>query len=241
MLYQIFGRGLTTFVYTFKEVNTLDVQHEILARYFLQGDEQGAAEYIKTLLEKHPRAYLYEDIITPAMYYVGELWEKNEISVADEHLATAICDFVLSKLHSENGPVSRKHQKKFKAMLFGVEEEQHYIGLKMVADTFKDHGWRVRYLGPALPLEHSFTHIEKYRPDVIGISAALPYRLKTIKRLLERFAHLDWNPLIMIGGRIVKKYDLKEFESDQVMVVKDLDHLKRWFNEGREETINETS
>ncbi|RDY70895.1 cobalamin-binding domain protein [Halobacillus trueperi] len=219
----------------------MDVQHEQLAHYFLQGDDQGAIEFIKTMLEKYPRAYLYGDIITPAMYYVGELWERNEISVADEHLATAICDFVLSKLDAESGHVSRKQQKNFKAMLFGVEEEQHYIGLKMVADTFKEHGWRVRYLGPALPMEHSFTQIEKYRPDVIGISAALPYRLKTIKMVLEHFAELDWNPLIMIGGRLAKEYNLKEFESDQVMVVKDLGDLKRWFNEGREETINETS
>ncbi|SFJ42102.1 Methanogenic corrinoid protein MtbC1 [Halobacillus dabanensis] len=217
------------------------MQHEHLSQFFLAGDEEGALYYTKHLLEKHPRAYLYEDILTPAMYYIGELWERNEISVADEHLATAICDFVLSKLEAEISNVSRKHQKNFKAMLFGVEEEQHYIGLKMVADTFKEHGWRVRYLGPNLPMEHSLRQIEKYRPDVIGISAALSYRLPTMKILLERFSHLEWKPLIMVGGRMATKFDLKEFESNQVMVVKDLSHLNQWFNEGRDETINETS
>ncbi|WP_254434125.1 B12-binding domain-containing protein [Halobacillus sp. Marseille-Q1614] len=77
-------------------------QHHIkLAHYFLEGDEEGALEYIEGLFSKYPRLYLYEDIITPAMYHVGELWEKNEISVADEHLATAICDFVLSRLDAK--------------------------------------------------------------------------------------------------------------------------------------------
>ncbi|KHE73098.1 B12-binding domain-containing protein [Halobacillus sp. BBL2006] len=214
---------------------------EKLAHYFLDGDEDAALEYIKTLLNKYPRLYLFEDVITPAMYYIGELWEKNKISVADEHLATAICDFVLSKLEADSDGIKGHKQKKFKAILFGVEQEQHYIGLKMVADTFKDNGWRVRYLGPNLPLAHSLVQIEKYKPEVIGLSAALSYRLPTLKILIERFKDLHWKPLIMVGGRMAKKFDLKEFESDQVMVVKDLNHLHQWFKEGREGVINETS
>ncbi|ARI76651.1 cobalamin B12-binding domain-containing protein [Halobacillus mangrovi] len=214
---------------------------EKLALYFLDGNEEQALQYTKELLERYPRLYLFEDIITPAMYYIGELWEKNEISVADEHLVTAICDFVLSKLEAEAEDIKGHKQKKYKAILFGVEQEQHYIGLKMVADTFKDNGWRVRYLGPNLPLDHSLVQIEKYKPEVIGLSAALSYRLPTLKILIERFKKLPWKPLIMIGGRMAKKFDLDEFESDQVMVVKDLNHLHRWFKEGREDLINETS
>ncbi|WP_226580300.1 B12-binding domain-containing protein [Halobacillus litoralis] len=219
----------------------MDRHHEHLAHLFLNGDEEEAVEYTKQLLNKYPRAYLYEDILTPAMYYIGELWEKNEISVADEHLATAICDFVLSKLDADSSVVKRRNQKKYKVILFGVEEEQHYIGLKMVADTFKDQGWRVRYLGPDLSIEHSLVQIEKYRPDVIGISAALSYRLSTIKKLIERFRHLEWQPLIMVGGRMASQFDLGAFESKQVMVVRDLGHLHQWFKEGRDEAINETS
>ncbi|QHT47558.1 cobalamin-binding domain protein [Bacillus sp. SB49] len=219
----------------------MELHHERLAHYFLDGDEEGALQYIRQLLEEHPRAYLYEDILTPAMYYIGELWERNEISVADEHLATAICDFVLSKLEQEKKTDKKYRNKKYKALLFGVEEEHHYIGLKMVAETFKEHGWRVRYLGPNLSLQHALVQIEKYRPDVIGISAALSYRLPAIKDLVNHFTMLDWKPFIMIGGRMAGKYDLSQLESDQSMVIKDLNHLNQWFKEGRDEAINETS
>lgn len=219
----------------------LNTQHEKLARYFLSGDDEGALDYTKALLEEHPRAFLFGDILTPAMYYIGELWERNEISVADEHLATAICDFVLSRLKGENMTKDRKTQKNHKAILFGVEEEQHYIGLKMVAETFKDRGWLVRYLGPNLPLDHSLVQINKFRPDVIGISAALSYRLPMIKVLIERFSRLEWKPLIMIGGRMATKYELENFESEQVMVMRDLSCLNKWFDEGRNEVFNETS
>lgn len=32
------------------------------------------------------------------MYYIGYLWEIDEISVADEHLATGTVDYVLTML-----------------------------------------------------------------------------------------------------------------------------------------------
>lgn len=212
-----------------------------LAQLLLDGDEDEAVEFTEQLLKKFPRAYLYEDIITPAMYYIGELWEKNKITVADEHLATAICDFVLSKIGSENKGIPPQKQQKHKALLFGVEKEQHYIGMKMAAETFKDEGWRVRYLGPNLSMEHSLTQIEKFRPDVIGISAALSYRLPTIKSLLHRFEELEWKPFIMVGGRMARGFNLEEFETDRVLIVKGLDDLDRWFKEGRDEMIHETS
>ncbi len=215
--------------------------HEKLAHYFLDGDEEKALTYIEDRLLNHPRLYLYEDIITPAMYYIGELWENNEISVADEHLATAICDFVLSKIDAEATYIRGDHQKSFKAILFGVEKEQHYIGLKMVADSFKEQGWRVRYLGPDLGMEHSLTQIHRYKPHVIGVSAALSYRLPTLKKLVQKFCSLEWKPLIMIGGRMARKFDLKEFESDQVIIIKDLNHLNKWFMDGRAGVVNETS
>ncbi|WP_079478314.1 cobalamin B12-binding domain-containing protein [Halobacillus salinus] len=212
--------------------------HETLAHLFLDGDEEEALFYINELLNQYSRAYLFEKVITPSMYYIGQLWEQNKISVADEHLATAVCDFVLSSLKENK---ERRKEYQHKALLFGVEKEQHYLGMKIVAETFKEQGWKVRYLGPDLALEHSLTQIEKFKPDVIGLSAALSYRLPTIKTLIERFERLEWKPLIMVGGRMATKFDLDEFESDRVMVIKGLPHLRQWFKEGRAGVINETS
>lgn len=35
-------------------------------------------------------AGLYQRVIAPAMWRIGDLWEQGKISVADEHLATAL-------------------------------------------------------------------------------------------------------------------------------------------------------
>ncbi|MCA0984558.1 cobalamin-dependent protein [Halobacillus yeomjeoni] len=215
--------------------------HETLAHLFLDGEEEKALEYVETLLIDHPQLYLFEDILTPAMYYIGELWEKNKITVADEHLATGICDFIISKLETNLSEGVNSSNKQPKVMLFGVEEEQHYIGLKMAANTFRAEGWKVRYLGPNLRLEHSLSQLHKFKPDVIGISAALSYRLSTLKNIIHELAHLDWRPKLLIGGRMAKSYGLSDLESNQVIVIRDLKHLEEWLQEGVESIYNETS
>ena len=215
--------------------------YEKFAEYLLQGKEDEAVELVDKLLTLHPRLYLFEDIITPAMYYIGALWEKNEISVADEHLATAVCDFVLSRLDA--GVYENKFQskKRKKIILLGAEEEQHYLGLKMVAGFYREKGWRVRYLGPNLPLNHALRQIKDWQPDVIGLSAALSYRLPVVKQMTEAFSQLSWSPGIIIGGRIAKKYDLSNLETGQVRVVKGLTEIEQVHNVWKAGVVDETS
>lgn len=43
-------------------------------------------------------AAIHALVIEPAMTHIGELWESSSISVADEHLATAISHGVLIRL-----------------------------------------------------------------------------------------------------------------------------------------------
>ncbi|WP_397351496.1 B12-binding domain-containing protein [Paenibacillus sp. Y412MC10] len=35
--------------------------------------------------------------LAPAMRYVGSLWEQNLITVANEHLASCVCDILLTR------------------------------------------------------------------------------------------------------------------------------------------------
>ncbi|MBJ9991689.1 MULTISPECIES: B12-binding domain-containing protein [unclassified Paenibacillus] len=41
--------------------------------------------------------YIYEQWLAPAMRYVGSLWEQNLITVAYEHLASCVCDILLTR------------------------------------------------------------------------------------------------------------------------------------------------
>ncbi|MFP3488747.1 B12-binding domain-containing protein, partial [Staphylococcus sp. SIMBA_130] len=79
---------------------------------FLEGDQDKAWERITEQSELMDNSHLAFEALTKAMQRVGNLWEENEISVADEHLATTTCDYVLSRYahfrkitnKNENGP-----------------------------------------------------------------------------------------------------------------------------------------
>ena len=61
------------------------------AAALLRGDEIAAEIVIREAIEARlTAAEIDDEIIAPALWFVGELWERGEISVADEHIATEI-------------------------------------------------------------------------------------------------------------------------------------------------------
>ena len=210
----------------------MTLKPEELAKLFLEGNDEEALKRIQELMDDKNFSYLklYEEIITPAMYYIGELWEKNQISVADEHLATAVCDFTLSQIDDRKNSLLSKSERT--VILLGVEEEQHYLGMKMAASIFRHAGWKVKFLGANLSLDHALLYINRCKPEVIGLSAALSYRLPKLNEYIAAFKKTDYNPSIMIGGRMTRKHDLSAFTEDRVMVMEDLRALENWLYKG---------
>lgn len=200
-----------------------------LTDLLLTGDEQAAVSYVAGVLAGNDRLTLYEDLLTPAMIRIGELWEQNEITVADEHLATAVCDYVISDYGYRSFSNAAPNRKK--VMLFGVEGEEHYIGLKMAAAVFQEFGWRVRYLGPNLPLRHAETAVAAWQPDVVAMSAALSYRLPALRKSVQVLANTDCQPSIVIGGRMASHATFEEEAAPgQVLVMPNLRDLHQWLN-----------
>ncbi|WP_281998890.1 cobalamin B12-binding domain-containing protein [Priestia flexa] len=89
------------------------------------------------------------------MYQIGQWWQENKISVADEHLATATCDYIIARLQFT---VNKEKLPSKRALLFCVEGEGHYIGLKMLASLLEKYKWEVGNLGANLSLSYAFLY-----------------------------------------------------------------------------------
>lgn len=200
-----------------------------LSDLFLQGQEEEALKYVQDFLESHSHEQLYGELLTPAMYRIGELWEQNEISVAEEHLATAVCDFVLSATELRN----KDKDGRKKAMIFGPEGEEHYIGLKMVAAMFREEGYDVRYMGPNLPLDSALGLAEDWQPDVVALSGALAHRLPVLKTYAEAFAQVGSKPAVLIGGRAVTLPSFTGLHIKGAVIVRGLGALREWIRTGK--------
>ena len=139
----------------------------------LTGDEVAAEATIREALDARvPMADIDDQIIAPALWYVGELWERGEITIADEHLATEISIRVLA-LHRE----ARRlvvHRRRSTVMLAAPSGERHVVALEMVADLLREAGYRVLMLGGDVPPSALASAAERHRPDVIAMSATMP-------------------------------------------------------------------
>lgn len=170
--------------------------------------------------------FIYEQLITPAMRYIGTLWEQNLLTVAEEHLASGICDFLLTRYRSVKNcqPFNGK-----KAMFFCLEGETHYLGLKMVAALFEEYGWNVRNYGASLPLEYACIGGNNWKPDLIGVSVSIVYHLPKLKEYTDVLAKLPHQPTILVGGRLVGRYDMSQLiPRENTLAVADLVQLNEW-------------
>src|SRR5215212_4958242 len=143
------------------------------ARALLAGDEIGAELAVRDAIDARlTTAQIDEEIIAPALWLVGRLWARGEISVADEHLATQISLRVLAlQREAQRTARGRRGQK---ALVAAPEGEGHIVALQMVANLLRDAGYSVLMLGGDVPLEALAESAARHEPQVICLSATMP-------------------------------------------------------------------
>ncbi len=156
-----------------REANKLQ---QVFISLLLQGDTQGALkladDFIKTAQDlKH----FYLEVVWPSMVEVGKLWEADKVSVAEEHLATAIVGRVMAALYPRfaHYTVTRG-----KAIVSAGPNEFHEIGARMCADFLELDGWDVTYLGANTPADEILAILERTQPFLVALSIATVFNLE---------------------------------------------------------------
>ena len=102
-------------------------------------------------------------VIRAAQQEIGRLWERNAISIAQEHMATAISQLALAELFRHEPPPRRNGRKIIVAC---VEGELHDFPARLVADELDVAGFDVRFLGASVPLDALLSFIAREDPDL---------------------------------------------------------------------------
>jgi len=72
----------------------------IFTSLLLNGDQKGCLKLVEqSITTPSQLRHFYEHVVKYSLYTVGTLWERNEISVAEEHMATAIVGRIISFLY----------------------------------------------------------------------------------------------------------------------------------------------
>lgn len=166
----------------------------------LQGQRSAALACVSEAMEAGASlAQAGVQIIQPALYEVGHLWQKNRITVSQEHLASAISQNVLVGAYMKakfSPPVGKS------ALFACVQGNHHALGLRMLSDVFETQGWDATYLGGDVPTPDLVRDIDTRRPQLLALSASLPPHLDTARHTIETLrAELGQAcPEIWVGG-----------------------------------------
>ena len=144
-------------------------------------------------------------VIQPALYAVGRRWQANNVSVAQEHLATSLAQTVMTQGFGRFDVAPDNGRRALFACMAG---NHHTVGLRMVADAFEFDGWTSHYLGANVPLSALVTQVRTLRPHLVGLSASLPYQLRALRETISvlRAAFAEDCPHLVVGGLVFNQF-----------------------------------
>jgi MerR family transcriptional regulator, light-induced transcriptional regulator len=171
----------------------------------------------------------YEDLVRRSLYEVGDLWERGRISVATEHLVTAISESLLNLTYSRLFAQPRNGKS---AVITCVPNEYHQIGGKMVADVFELNGWRGYFLGANTPVGEAITLIAEKRPEVVALSVATTFGLAEVVSAAAQIRAAFPEVAILVGGQAFRWGGKERVERlPGVRCLTSLGELEAWIKE----------
>jgi methanogenic corrinoid protein MtbC1 len=169
------------------------------AEALLSADEAAAEMAIREAMDAGlDTARIDDEIIAPALWRIGNLWERGEISVADEHIATEISIRVLALQREAQRVVQTRGQ--HRVLLAAPAGEQHIVALRMVDNLLRNAGYDVAMLGSDVPGDALIALMHRRPPEVVCLTSTMAdpaaQVLATIGALQRRWPAMGF----VIGG-----------------------------------------
>jgi methanogenic corrinoid protein MtbC1 len=139
-------------------------------------------------------------VIQAAQDEIGRMWQQNRVTIAQEHMASAIAQLSLAALFERAVPARPLG---VKLVLACVAGEQHDLPARMVADFLEIEGFDVRYLGADVPHDDLIKLIEAERPDLIGLSVTMSFNVPALRIAVARVRAVTDRP-VFVGGHALR-------------------------------------
>lgn len=167
----------------------------------LRGDRR---EALRVVLEEGLGAgasatALQLEVIQPAQRQIGELWAANRIGIAEEHVATAIANLVLTALYTH---LPRRDANGRRVLVACVEGELHELGARISSDFLEAAGFDVTLAGANVPTHELVNLVRLRRSELVALSATMTFHIPALRRAVRELrAEFGDNFPIAVGGR----------------------------------------
>lgn len=165
--------------------DTLASAREAFLAAQLAGDRRRAVELVASLTAQHRQrtGAIRSGVIRAAQQEIGRLWQENRITIAQEHMATAISQLALAELFRQEHPLAQNGRM---VVVACVEGELHDFPARLVADELDLAGFDVRFLGASVPTDHLITFLAANPPDLLVLSATMAFHADAVREAVRR-------------------------------------------------------
>ena len=138
-----------------------------------------------------------EDVATPLLRKIGELWHAGRATIAQEHLASSIIHDILSEAMRSMARTSGADT----VLVATPAGERHAIGAVLIGAAAALDGWHVVYLGADLPAKEIAAAAVATDASVVAMSIVyVPDRDHTLDELRALRARLPASVPVVAGG-----------------------------------------
>lgn len=148
---------------------------------------------------------IIENTVTATLWEVGELWERGEVGVGQEHLATAVCERIV---HYVFPPAVSDLDGTRRILMVSAPGNRHSLGPRIVSHILESRKYLVDYLPGETPVDEMVAFAELTRPRVVGISLCVDQQVDGVRDLVQRLRGVLPRVKTMVGGFVRDKKTL---------------------------------
>ena len=170
------------------------------------GDEAGAWKVVEGALSSgSDPADIYLEVLVPALRSIGDGWERGDLTVADEHRASAVAARIIGRL----GPrFARRGRTRGTVVLGAPPGEQHGLPGAILADLLRVAGFEPLDLGANTPaLSFAQTALGADRVVAVLIGATTQGREAAVRKVVLALRKAEVAAPVLLGGPAIVDAD----------------------------------
>jgi 5-methyltetrahydrofolate--homocysteine methyltransferase len=181
--------------------------------------EGGNAQSVKDLIEKALAQNIGAETIlnqglVAGMNRVGDKFKKNEIFIPEVLIAARAMKSGMEIIKPLLALANVKSRGKI--IIGTVKGDLHDIGKNIVSMMLEGSGFDVVNMGTDVSIDQILDHIEKTKPDVVGLSALLTTTMVVMKDVIDTLEKNDLRKSvkIIVGGAPITQAYADEIRAD---------------------------
>jgi excisionase family DNA binding protein len=193
---------------------TRAVHRERLEARLVEGDEGGAWGVVDAAMASGAEpAEVLTELLAPSLRSIGARWADGELSIADEHRASAVAQRLIARM----GPrFQRPGRRRGTVVLGSVAGDRHSLPTAIMSDLLRGAGLEVVDLGADCPAESFADALRRAdSPCAVGMCVTAPEAVDGVAaQIVELRAAGVGVPVVLGGGAVQDRAQALQLGAD---------------------------